>query len=117
MSCCYFVSGDVPPRDRPEMEDQLLTVSTVLFAIMSSIASAGIVMAVAFFFFNMKYRNQRYVRTRYGDTWVRKFKMITLATLVFIIPSKMLIFLSLNLKQCVQCFLKTPTTLCLRHIM
>ncbi|XP_022094222.1 gamma-aminobutyric acid type B receptor subunit 2-like isoform X2 [Acanthaster planci] len=54
--------GDKPPRDTQMTEYEQLSVSLALFGGMSAIAIAGIIMAFGFLFFNMRYRNQRYIK-------------------------------------------------------
>ncbi|XP_033638880.1 gamma-aminobutyric acid type B receptor subunit 2-like [Asterias rubens] len=58
----WAVGGDKIPRDTQVTKTELLTVSLALFGVMSSIAVAGIIMAHGFLFFNMRYRNQRYIK-------------------------------------------------------
>ncbi|XP_038053472.1 gamma-aminobutyric acid type B receptor subunit 2-like [Patiria miniata] len=54
--------GDKPPQDTQVTEYEQLNVSLALFGGMSAVAIAGIIMAFGFLFFNMRYRNQRYIK-------------------------------------------------------
>ncbi|XP_071853304.1 gamma-aminobutyric acid type B receptor subunit 2-like isoform X2 [Apostichopus japonicus] len=54
--------GGHAPKDEIEMIVRFQTVSKVTFVLTASIAFAGILMAIGFLTFNMKHRNQRYIK-------------------------------------------------------
>ncbi|XP_071510393.1 gamma-aminobutyric acid type B receptor subunit 2-like [Diadema antillarum] len=51
-----------PPADVQMKETLLLRVSLVVFVVLATLATAGIIMAVGFLIFNMRSRNQRYIK-------------------------------------------------------
>ncbi|XP_030849459.1 gamma-aminobutyric acid type B receptor subunit 2 [Strongylocentrotus purpuratus] len=54
--------GHGPPSDVQMLEILNLRVSKIVFAVLTTIATAGIIMAVYFLIFNMKSRNQRFIK-------------------------------------------------------
>ncbi|CAH1249663.1 GABBR2 [Branchiostoma lanceolatum] len=54
--------GDNPPRDKTLRVEELRRVPLALYVMISVMAMFGIFMAIVFLFFNIKYRNQRFVK-------------------------------------------------------
>ncbi|XP_019613608.1 PREDICTED: gamma-aminobutyric acid type B receptor subunit 2-like [Branchiostoma belcheri] len=54
--------GDNPPRDKTLRVEELRRVPLALYLMISVMAMLGVFMAIVFLFFNIKYRNQRFVK-------------------------------------------------------
>jgi gamma-aminobutyric acid type B receptor len=54
--------GRSPPKDRTLIQVTLSQVNITIYAVLASCAVLGIIMASVFLFFNIKYRNQRYIK-------------------------------------------------------
>ncbi|XP_070566216.1 gamma-aminobutyric acid type B receptor subunit 2-like [Ptychodera flava] len=57
-----FWSGGFPPRDRPIIHHLHNGVSLLLYIGLCSLSYVGIMLALLFLFFNMKFRNYRYIK-------------------------------------------------------
>lgn len=54
--------GKYPPKDRTLLIIEHTRVNKTVYAILASLAVCGIIMASVFLAFNIKYRNQRYIK-------------------------------------------------------
>ncbi|KAK9753076.1 Receptor family ligand binding region [Popillia japonica] len=57
----YWI-GKHPPKDRTLLQIEHTRVNKTVYAILASLAVCGIIMAAVFLAFNIKYRNQRYIK-------------------------------------------------------
>lgn len=57
-----FSSYRQPPKDRTLLIIEHTRVNKTVYAILASLAVCGIIMAAVFLAFNIKYRNQRYIK-------------------------------------------------------
>lgn len=61
LTCPYFIFRH-PPKDRTLVIIEHTRVNKTVYAILATLAVCGIIMAIVFLAFNIKYRNQRYIK-------------------------------------------------------